>query len=150
MSLLIGAVLLTGAVVFYVLQPVLSGLEAPMEADDEEPTDAEAKRRVALLALRDVEYDMETGKLDEEDYAALRRDLSAEAIAALDVEEAEKRAAAGAGVDALDAGDVEADIARVRAGLRDGRTCARCGHVNPEGSQFCSICGVGVGASEPA
>ena len=89
---LLGVVLLAGAVVYFVLQPILAGRRAPMGQADGEMTDAEAKRRVSLLALRDVEYDRETGKLDEHDYRELKRELSTEALAALSDEQAERRA----------------------------------------------------------
>ena len=93
-----------------------------------------------------MEYDRATGKLDDQDYATLKRELSSEALAALDAENEEKSTARVS--EAAEAGDVEAEISRVRAGLSDGTTCPDCGHVNPPGSRFCSICGVGVGPSD--
>lgn len=136
--LLAGAALFGGAVIYFVLQPLLAGRRAPMGATDEEMTEAEAKRRVTLLALRDVEYDHATGKLDERDYRELKRELSAEAIEALGRErdERNRREADKSGVI-----DLEAEIRRVRQGLRAGNTCRSCGHVNPGGSRFCSACG---------
>jgi len=160
MSFLVGAVLLTAAVVFFVLHPLITGKEAPLERDDDEMTDAEAHRRVTLLALRDVEYDRTTGKLDEEDYQALRRELSVEALAALEAEEAERRRTEGAGRGAANgdrAGggdDVEREIARAREGLRAGTACDACGWVNRTGSRFCAGCGrvlgAGRGSGDPA
>lgn len=129
----LGALLLTIAVVFFILQPIITGQKASMEREDDEPTDAEARRRVKLLALRDVEYDFATGKLDPEDYRDLKKELSAEALQALDDTERED---AGVGTDEL-----EAEIARVRQGLETGATCRACGYLNPEGSRFCSSCG---------
>lgn len=157
MSFLLGATLFAGAVIFYVLQPILTGRKAPMGRDDDEMTDAEARRRVTLLALRDVEYDRETGKLDDGDYRALRRELSAEALDALEAEERERRSS-GAGVGVLEGGegggadgsgsfDLDAEIRRVRQGLRSGRTCRECGNVNPAGSRFCSGCGSALHAA---
>jgi hypothetical protein len=52
----------------------------------EELTDVQHRKRMALLALRDVEYDFHAGKLDEVDYRALKAQVSAEALAALDDE----------------------------------------------------------------
>ena len=121
---------------------VLPGGSPEREAkkEDSEMTDAEAKRRVTLLALRDVEYDRVTGKLDERDYQELRREISAEALAALAAEEAE-RSKEGARTGPGGVIDLEAQIERVRLGLRSGATCRSCGHVNPAGSRFCSSCG---------
>jgi hypothetical protein len=116
-----------------------------MGPSDAEMTDAEARRRVSLLALRDVEYDRVTGKLDEHDYQELRREISAEALAALAAEEAERREGEGAAASTRSGVlDFEAEVGRVRAGLRAGTTCRSCGHVNPGGSRYCSSCGVSL------
>src|SRR5687768_16173752 len=45
--------------------------------------DAEARRRVALASLKEVEYDRASGKLDDRDYAELRSQLEREALAAI-------------------------------------------------------------------
>ncbi len=127
---LVGSLLLVATVVAWVLIPVLRGQHASLEREAGELTDAEARRRTTLLALRDVEYDFQTGKLDAEDYQELRRELSAEALAALEALE-------GAPSDL----DIEAEIAAVRAGLEAGTTCVACGQLNPEGSRFCASCG---------
>ena len=136
MSVVIGAVLLVAAVVLYILQPMLSGQRASLHRVLDEPTDAEARRRVALLALRDGEYDYATGKLDEADYRALKRELAAEAIDALDKADAE--AAAGP---ASAPPELEDEIAKLRSGLRTGTTCSSCGSANERGSVFCASCG---------
>jgi len=36
---------------------------------------------------------------------------------------------------------LEAEIALVRAGIAEGRTCPGCGHLNVEKSRFCTSCG---------
>lgn len=138
---LLGAALLVVAVVAWVLLPVTRGQHASLDREDGELTDGEARRRVALLALRDVEYDYHTGKLDQDDYLALRSELSAEALAALQALDAETEGGAGDP-------DLEAEIAAVRAGLEAGTTCAACGQVNPEGSRFCASCGSALAARE--
>lgn len=47
--------------------------------------------------------------------------------------------------DARDSGyddaDLDADVARYRAALRDGTVCARCIEANPRGSRYCMRCG---------
>lgn len=130
----VGALLLIGAVVFFILQPVLSGLGAPMERDEDELTEVEARRRLSLLALRDVEYDFHSGKLDESDYRSLKREISAEALAAMEEEE---RELTGEVPDEA----LEAEIRAVRRGLETGTTCPACGHLNAEDSRFCASCG---------
>lgn len=87
--------------------------------------DAQARKRVALASLKEVEYDRIAGKLDEADYRRLRAQLEREALLAL-------RASEGA--------EGEADAA--------GHTFTvthACGFVNPPGSRFCSGCGVRLG-----
>ena len=136
MTLYVGVAFVTAAVLLFILQPVVKGLHASLERDDDELTDTEARKRIALLALRDVEYDYLAGKLDEEDYRALKSELTAEALAALEADEA----ARGDGTAPADDG-IEDEIARIRAGLKSGLVCADCGFSNDEGSRFCSSCG---------
>lgn len=85
--------------------------------------DAEARRRVALASLKEVEYDRAAGKLDNEDYQRLRAQLEREALAAIEV----------------------ADQARGAAAAEDFRVTHSCGFVNPAGSRFCSGCGRRLG-----
>jgi cytochrome c-type biogenesis protein CcmI len=146
MSLLLGAALFGTAIILFVLQPLLTGRRAPMSQGEDEMSDAEARRRVTLLALRDVEYDRVTGKLDDHDYRELHRELSGEALAALAAEREERKAeesAADASLVEAATGTInlEDEIRRVRLGLRAGTTCGLCGHVNPRDSRFCSSCG---------
>ena len=147
MSALVPAIVLAVAAVFFVLYPVLSGREAPMELEESELTEAQHRKNVALLALRDIEYDYHAGKLDDADYRALRQQISSEALEALDEEEAERlgrsRASQGEGT-ASERADIEAEIAALRASIREGTVCTHCGHPNPRGSRYCSDCGAAL------
>ncbi|GMV04809.1 MAG: hypothetical protein AMXMBFR53_10890 [Gemmatimonadota bacterium] len=136
MAFLVGAAV-AAAILYLIVQPVAKGLHASLEREEDELTETEARKRVALLALRDVEYDYLAGKLDENDYRSLKGELTAEALAAL---EADERARSGA-VPADAAVALEAEIAAARAGLREGRFCSDCGFSNEPGSRFCSACG---------
>lgn len=138
MGLFLGAALVAAAVVLFILQPVVKGLHASLDRVEDELTETEARKRVALLALRDVEYDFLAGKLDEADYRSLKGELTAEALAAMEADEA-ARELEGAG--ALGPADLEAEIARVRSSLGGGDDCDACGFTNEEGSRFCSACG---------
>ena len=82
----LGGALVAAAVTLFILQPILSGLHASLVRAEDELTDTEARKRVTLLALRDVEYDFLAGKLDEEDYLSLKADFTAEALAALEAD----------------------------------------------------------------
>ena len=136
MTLYLGVALVTAAVVLFILQPVVKGIHASLDREDDELTETEARKRVALLALRDVEYDFLAGKLDENDYRSLKSELTAEALAALEADEASKNAAGGSADGAL-----EAEIARIRRGFQDGSACPSCSYSNTDGSRFCSACG---------
>lgn len=135
----VGAALFAVAVILYVVGPILTGKQARVRRNESEFTDAEAWKLVTLRALRDVEYDYHTGKLDEGDYVALRNELTAEAAQAL------RRAELGdAPADVRGSDAVEAEILALRATLREVVPCAACAHSNPPGSRFCARCGVAL------
>lgn len=139
MALILGAGLLAGGVMLFLLLPILRGDWATFHRSDDEPTEAEARKGVALKGLRDAEYDYATGKLDDDDYLALKGELSRQALTAM--EEASRPGEASPGGAADDLDDLEAEIARARHGLAEGHTCHSCGHVSAPGSKFCSSCG---------
>ena len=139
MLLALGMLVIIG-VAIVVLEPLVRGSTASLERTNDEMSEAEATRRVRLLALRDAEYDYQMGKLNEVDYLELRAELQAEALEAMKAVEVEKNGGPGA-ADAATREMIEAEVAAVRAGLRSGTTCTGCGHGNPAGSRFCASCG---------
>jgi hypothetical protein len=122
---------------FFVLRPLIwppASTEPVFEPVEQEET----PRGVALLALKEIEFDRETGKLSDEDYRFLKEKYTAQAIEALRAEEGRKTP-----------DDVEALIAhRVRA-LRSAaasappgaRLCPTCGPRPEPDAAFCSTCG---------
>ena len=111
----------------------------------------ETRRGVALLALKEIEFDKETGKLSETDYALLKAKYGAEALAALqesDAGSAESGAGAGGGT-----GDPEELIAVELKSLRSARSggppvlpvCPVCGPRPEADAVFCSSCGLTLG-----
>lgn len=101
-------------------------------------TSPPADRRGAVEALREIEFDRETGKLSDDDYASLK--ASSTRVALEELRKAEVREAAQSGADssgtALDA--VEALVRRVRA---QARACSSCGPRPEPDALFCSACG---------
>jgi hypothetical protein len=148
-TLYVGVALVVAAILLFIMQPLVKGLHASLERNEGELTETEARKRVALLALRDVEYDFLAGKLDENDYRALKSELTAEALAALEADEAARGAGAVATAGEVDA-DLEAEIALMRAGLRAGLVCPECGFSNEKGARFCSACGHELTGRQPA
>ena len=122
---------------FFVLRPLI--WPTPLAEPVFEPVEQEeTPRGVALLALKEIEFDRETGKLSDEDYRFLKEKYTAQAIEALRAEEGSKTP-----------DDVEALIAhRVRA-LRSAaasappgaRVCPTCGPRPEPDAAFCSTCG---------
>lgn len=161
MSVLIGGVLLAAGVMLFILEPVFSGKGAPLYDGDDTYDEGAARRRVALTALRDLEYDRATGKLDEDDYGRLRTELSHEALAHLGDEEGGGDGGRGpdrgprepeGGVEGGDgppvdraARELEEEIAQLRRAIREGMRCSACEHLNRSGARFCARCGGGLG-----
>ncbi|HEX6535888.1 MAG TPA: c-type cytochrome biogenesis protein CcmI [Gemmatimonadaceae bacterium] len=134
-ALIVGTVLAVAALSF-VLWPLFREprpappLAAPPAASRAE----QAAARRAVEALREVEFDRETGKLSDADYEALRATYTREALAAMRAEEA--GAATGAGT--ADVDEVEAVVLAYRSRLP---ACAECGPRPEPDAIYCSSCG---------
>jgi hypothetical protein len=144
--LIAGSLILVGITVYLILQPILAQQEAPLEESDTEPSEAQFRKRVSLLQLRDAEYEYAMGKLGEEDYTALRNEISAEALDAIRAEEVEavEGKVRPRVFDGPTDAELEAEIASVRARLSGGVFCSACGHPNPAESRFCGDCGAPI------
>ena len=164
------AAALVGVVALWLVLRPLLGPPAPPDLVEEPAEQDETPKGVALLALKEIEFDRETGKLSDADYQYLKDKYTAEALEALRTED-------GLGVP----GDVEALIAHRVQALRfaaatappgapacpscgprpeadalccstcGGRlpapaTCARCGTALSSDSRFCEGCGSRVAA----
>ncbi|HVH69412.1 MAG TPA: zinc ribbon domain-containing protein [Gemmatimonadales bacterium] len=90
---MVAGVLLAAGAVYYVLRPVLrpeAGVQdaesANQAGEGEDPDDDLSPRAVALRALKEIEFDRETGKLSETDYALLKLQYTGEALTAMRAE----------------------------------------------------------------
>src|SRR5688572_24505413 len=88
---LIVGVLLAGGATYFVLLPILRPPAptpvGPMTAEEgDDPDDDMSRQTVALRALKEIEFDRETGKLSDTDYAELKAKYTEEALAALRAE----------------------------------------------------------------
>jgi len=165
--LIVGVTLVAAGVILFVMLPLFRGDWASLERSDDEVTEADARKQAALRGLRDAEYDYRSGKIDHEDYQLLKSDLGRQALEALDEEDApslaedravpeseagkrpkgssSKKSKRSKGSSSTSSGDdLEVEIARVRKGLAEGRTCPACGHLNVVESRFCTSCGGGL------
>ncbi len=134
MTELVLGTLLALVVLGYVLWPILRGT-GPIASDDSVPDAEETRRGRAVIALREIEFDHATGKLAEDDYAALKDRYTAEAVAAARAESAANIA---------DAPDLEDMIAARREALAAGGSpagCVTCGTRPEPDARFCSTCG---------
>jgi hypothetical protein len=130
-----------------VFQPLLRPSLAksqPIEPVDPEET----PKGVALTALKEIEFDRETGKLSDADYEFLKAKYTAAALEALRLESVEPGEASG-GVEAIIAAKVRAlrsastrTPADVPVGLTNStRSCESCGPRPEPDAVFCSTCG---------
>ena len=152
MGLIVGVILVSAGVILFVMMPVLRGDWAAMGRSEDEVTEVDARKQAALRGLRDAEYDYRSGKIDQADYEILKSDLARQALEAMEEESAGGHTAdEGAPTDGAmkrskGSGDrLEAEIARVRKGMAEGRTCPECGHLNVKKSRFCTGCGGRLG-----
>lgn len=120
-----GSVLLGGIVLWLVLQPLYRpAATAPAFEEPEDPE--ETRRGIALIALKEIDFDRATGKLSDADYEMLKEKYTAEALAA--IREDAPAAAPAPGVE---------------ASLR----CHRCGTPPEPGASYCTACGGSLHAS---
>ena len=126
-----GAVALGGVLVLVLLVgPLWSGrAEGRVEEEPESP--ARREREAVVAALRDLEHDFETGKVEADEYPKLRQALRSQAIALLR-QEREGPAPAG---------DGEAEP----AAAAEARHCMECGTPALAAQRFCGHCGSRLG-----
>ncbi len=133
---MLAAVVVALVMLWLIFQPLLSPATTAAEWIEPEDPD-ETPRGIALLALKELDLDRETGKLSDEDYRMLQSRYAAEALQALRNEEEET---ADSQIEALIAGQ------RARpspADLPSGHlVCPTCGPRPEADACFCSGCGV--------
>ena len=114
------------AAIGYPLYMKPSLAEGDVDEGDERHKLLSAKE-AAFVALKDLDFDYKTGKIDEADYASLKARYEAEAVRVM-----KKLDDAAKGQPSSPAGK--------RAGEKV-RFCAGCGAKADEGDRFCASCG---------
>lgn len=131
-SILIGIAMLVLALPF-VVNPLLRGKQEDFQGGIPEDSGSSGDQHTELLlALRDLEFDHQIGKITDEDYATLRTTLIAQTGAALEAQE--KREAE------LDA-QLEQAIQMRRAKQSKPQICSWCGTTLEPSDRFCRTCG---------
>lgn len=128
-SILIGLLLFTGSIAYVVL-PFRQNRRKPVTTS-KGPTQQVGKREVVLAALRDLDFDFKTGKVNGEDYQPVRNQLIAEAAQYLEKEQKE-------------AERLEALIQSRRKAQQEDTKCGHCDAPVRVGQRFCSKCGSAV------
>ena len=93
-----------------------------------------------LLALRDLDFDYQIGKVTEEDYGALRQTLLVQAATALETREKQ---------DAEQDARLEEAIRLRRDKQSTTRECSQCGASLDLSDRFCRVCGKPVETTCP-
>ncbi len=122
--------IISGASVVFVIMPIVnrndSG-EEPIELDLDRIT-LEEEKEEAYNALKEAEFDYETGKLSDKDYGIIKEKYSKIAVEAMQkIEKHEKQPSKKDGV--------------VGVAQEDTAKCANCGKTLPNGAKFCQSCG---------
>jgi double zinc ribbon protein len=145
---IVGALATAALVLWLVFEPLLAsprpGLMIP------EPDAAEETRQgMALIALKEIEFDRETGKLSDQDYEMLKERYSAEALRALAAEDQPPAPPVAAGSCPKCGPRPESDAlfcSSCGRPLGAASFCTGCGAALQPGALFCEGCGVGVAA----
>jgi hypothetical protein len=141
--LVVGTALALGALTL-VLSPLLSSVDgsaSPGSSTRRSSTDDEDRPATAVDALREIEFDRETGKLSDTDYADLKTRYTREALAELRAADAAPVAAvavAKPNIVTVTLDPVEAAIARARS---NQKSCGVCGPRPEPDATYCSSCG---------
>jgi hypothetical protein len=135
----LAAALVGVAALWLVLQPLVRSerrLLPTLEPLDPEET----PRGIALAALKEIDFDRETGKLSEGDYEFLKAKYTRVALEALRTE------SLGVTPDAIEA-MVAAKVRTIRSGRSPQPRCATCGPRPEPDAIFCSTCGLRLAAA---
>jgi len=140
------ALLVGGAALMLILLPLLRPAAPAPVPEWDLPDLEETRKGQALIALKEIEFDLATGKLSDADYTELKRKFTSEAVAALREEKGES-AVAAKGIAAAACPrcgprpEGDARFCSTCGGSLGGAVCAGCGGPLEPGARFCAGCG---------
>ncbi len=159
---LVSGIAIAGLVLALVLEPLVRSRpqrnrspdrsQHELEVDFSDVEESASPKVQALLALREIEFDRETGKLSDEDYSALKAVYQDEALAAIREEESEASGTDAEGVAVCPACGPRSE-SRAKFCSNCGRRvsvsgvsrlCNTCGARAPDDARFCGECGANL------
>ena len=134
--------LLTGGVLTAVCWPLFSKDDSVESAilEETEWDLVQRKKEIILGNIQDLDFDYSCGKLSEEDYTNLRREMSGEAGVVLNkIDNLE----ASYDLDVL----IRHEVAIRKDKFAEKKACSSCGHLNLAVNNYCAECGTELGSS---
>ena len=149
-GVLSGAVLLFWEAARIVLDPTAPGDATAEGTEHGVPAELETRKRAALRALRDIEYERAIQRLSEEDYKVLEARYRAEARAAMRAIDDGVSAWMGKAEELMAKAERKADkgsapVAKSKTTTTiEAGVCPKCATRNDADATFCKRCGVRV------
>ncbi len=144
-SILLGLALVV-LVVPFVIDPLIKNNRRKRAS--QKNTSGQLSKHEALMALRDLDFDFQTGKITPEDYAPLRQQLLIAAAQAEQVVETPK-AVMKAKVESMTCTECNAAVQAddkfcPKCGTALNLTCPQCQKKIAAGDKFCAHCGAAL------
>ncbi|HEX9653523.1 MAG TPA: zinc ribbon domain-containing protein [bacterium] len=125
--------LLTAAVSYFVVSPIMqSRRENLMKDSNHKANDLIDRKEAIYAAIKDIEFDYQMGKLSEEDFQMLRQQYKDEAVGLLKkIDQIQHKAVKSK----------DKSAPRKKADAASPRFCWSCGEAVTHGDKFCVNCG---------
>ncbi len=140
MTIFVALVLAALTFVFVTYPLFKQRLRSVDAVENERLRELSSNRDTAYSMLKELEFDLQSGILSEEDYRDLEARYKRKAISILrDIDDLEK------GTEVMD--EIERQILELRRSK--DRLCPQCGARHQEGDRFCSRCGMSLEPRRP-
>lgn len=156
----LAGIVIAAALMALVLEPLIRGRpraipaeEAAGEFDFTDVEESESPKIQALLAIKEIEFDRETGKLSDDDYIALKTNYQRAALAAIKTEKQEGLTSQAETTQAIcptcgprpeTSAMFCSDCGQPLSSANMPTRCTNCGGAVPSGAKFCGECGTAI------